>query len=337
MWDYLHGGSGAELTLAANRAAFDRVALRPRVLVDVSSCDLTASLFGASSAAPLVVAPMAFHRLAHPDGEVATAAGAGAAGVPMVVAMLASRALEDVAAAATSPLWLQLYWLRRRDAVAQVIRRAEDAGYRALVLTVDTPRVARRLRDLRNGFTLPDGVDAVNLDASVMATAHRRRPGSSALQQHSRDQFDASITWRDLSWLRERSGLPLLLKGVLTAEDASLAVEAGVDGIVVSNHGGRQLDGAVASLDALPEVVAAAPDLPVLVDGGVRRGTDVLKALALGARAVLVGRPVLWGLACAGAEGVTAVLRLLCTELEEAMALAGRPRIADIDRSAVRE
>src|SRR6185369_6319023 len=155
--------------------------------------------------------------------------------------------------------------------LAEVIERAEDAGYRALVLTVDTPRVARRLRDLRNGFTLPDGVDAVNLDASVMATAHRRRPGTSALQRHSMDQFDPSITWRDLAWLRERSSLPLLLKGVLTAEDAALAVAAGVDGLVVSNHGGRQLDGAVASIDALPEVVDAAGDLPVLLDGGVRR------------------------------------------------------------------
>ena len=337
VWDYLYGGSGAEWTLAANRAAFDRVVLRPRVLVDVSSCDLSTSVLGERWAAPIAVAPMAYHRLAHPDGEVATASAAGAVGLPMVVSMFASRTVEDVAAAATAPLWLQMYWLRRRDALAALVARAEEAGYRALVLTVDTPRVGRRLRDLRNGFALPAGVEAANLDASVMATAHRHRPGSSALERHSRDQFDAGITWRDLAWLRERSALPLLLKGVLTGDDARLAADEGVDGVVVSNHGGRQLDGAVASLDALPEVVAAVPDgYPVLVDGGVRRGTDVLKALALGARAVLVGRPVLWGLACSGRHGVAAVLRLLCAELDDAMALAGRPTVAQIDRSAVR-
>jgi 4-hydroxymandelate oxidase len=337
VWDFLAGGSGAEATLAANRAAFQRLALRPRVLVDVSRTDLAVDLLGTRLAVPIGVAPMAYHRLVHPEGEVATARATGGAGALFVVSIFASRSLEDIAAAATGPLWLQLYWLRRRDVLVDLLRRAEAAGYRAVVLTVDAPRVGRRLRDLRHGFAVPPDVTAVNIDAPVMAGTAVSRTGESAIARHSREQFDTSVTWRDLAWLRGQTSLPLVLKGLLTAEDARLAVEHGIDGVVVSNHGGRQLDGAVPSLVALPEVVeAVAGRCPVLLDGGVRAGTDVVKALALGARAVLVGRPVLWGLAAAGADGARALLDLLVTELDDAMALCGRPRVADLDPSAVR-
>jgi 4-hydroxymandelate oxidase len=332
VWDYLAGGSGTEATLAANRAAFERLALRPRVLVDVSQVDTTLRLFGDRVPAPIGIAPVAFHRLAHPDGEVATAEAA--AGLPFVVSMFASRDLAEIADPASGPLWLQLYWLRRRDAMASLAKRAEQLGYRALVLTVDTPRVGRRLRDLRHGFALPSGVEAVNLEPAVQAGLDRRRAGESAIERHSREQFDPAAGWADLAWLSGQTGLPVLLKGILTAEDARTALDHGVAGIVVSNHGGRQLDGARASLDALPEVVeAVAGRCPVLVDGGVRGGVDVLKAVALGAAAVLVGRPVLWGLACGGADGVRDVLRLLTTELADAMALSGRARLTDLDGS----
>ncbi|HKT05781.1 MAG TPA: alpha-hydroxy acid oxidase, partial [Rugosimonospora sp.] len=320
-----------------NRAALARRALRPRFLVDVSTCDLSGTLLGARLAAPLGVAPMAYHRLVHPDGEVATARAAGAAGALLVVSPFASRSIEDIAAAASGPVWLQLYWLHRREALVDLVARAEAAGYGAIVLTVDTPRVGRRLRDIRHGFALPDGVAAVNLPAEVMATAHQHAGGGSALQRHSREQFDPSLSWTDLAWLRGRTSLPLVLKGLVTAEDARLAVAHGADAVIVSNHGGRQLDHAVSTVDALPEVVAAvAGACPVLVDGGFRTGTEVLVALALGARAVLLGRPVLWGLACAGADGAGAVLRTVVEELEDAMVLSGRPRLADVDSSLVR-
>ena len=334
VWGYLQGGAGAERTLRANRAAYDRVALLPRFLVDVSAVSLSTSVFGVEWAVPFGVAPMAYHRLVHPDGEVATAA-AGLGGA-FVSSMFASRRFADVAAATTGPHWLQLYWLRNRDALAEVVARAEDAGFGALVLTVDAPRVADRPRDSRSAFALPDDVRAVNVDPAVMDSAYTATAGTSAIRVHSQQRFDASITWADLPWLRERTRLPLLLKGILTGHDARLAVEHGVDGVVVSNHGGRQLDAAVPSLDALPAVVAAVPaGYPVLVDGGVRRGSDVFAALALGARAVLVGRPVLWGLAASGRSGAAAVLQLLRDQLEECMVLAGRPSVAAIDRTAV--
>ncbi|HEV7655880.1 MAG TPA: alpha-hydroxy acid oxidase [Mycobacteriales bacterium] len=336
VYGFLAGGSGAERTLRANRAAFERVALRPRVLVDVSEISLRTSLFGVEWGVPFGVAPMAYHRLAHPDGEVASAAAAGAVGGAFVSSIFASRTFAEVAAATDGPRWQQLYWLRNRDAFAEVVARAEEAGAGALVLTVDAPRVASRPRDLGSSFTLPDDVRAVNVDPAVMGSAHAATPGTSAIQRHSAERFDPAVTWRDLPWLRARTSLPLLLKGVLTAEDARLAVEHGVDGLIVSNHGGRQLDAAVPSLDALPEIVDAVPgSMPVLLDGGVRRGSDIVVALALGASAVLIGRPVLWGLAAGGREAVTGVLQQLRDQLEECLMLAGRPTIAALDRSAV--
>ncbi len=336
VWDYIEGGAGAELTLHANRAAFDRISIRPRVLVDVSHCGTATSLLGSRLGTPVLVAPTAYHGQVHPDAELASVRGAGAAGTLFVTSTLASRSLEDIAGAATGPLWFQLYWVRRRDLVADLATRAQAAGYRALVLTVDTPQLGRRLRDVRNSYTVDPAVRALNLDAEVTARSHEQREGVSALAATTAGMFDQTITWADLAWLRGLTDLPLLLKGVVTAADAELALEHGVDAIIVSNHGGRQLDGGVASLRALPEVVAAvAGRCPVLVDGGVRRGRDVFIALALGAAAVLVGRPVLWGLAVDGEQGVEHVLSLLTDDLAHTMALAGRPALTDIGRDAV--
>ncbi|MGV9269754.1 alpha-hydroxy acid oxidase [Kitasatospora sp. NPDC003701] len=336
IWDFIEGGSGAERTLAGNREMFGHYALRPRTLVDVSTCSTAVPLLGTELGLPVGIAPMAYHRLVHSDGETATARAAGRAGALLVAGIFASRTLESIAAAATGPLWLQLYWLRRRDALAALIERAEAAGFGALMLTVDAPRIGRRLRDLRNGFAVPPQIRAVNLDPALMAASHRSDAGSSGIADHALEQFDPTLTWSDLAWLRERSRLPLVLKGILTAEDARLAAEHGVDAVVVSNHGGRQLDGALPALAALPEVVAALPpDVPALLDGGVRTGTDIAVALALGARAVLVGRPVLWGLATEGEAGVVRVLDLLRDELEHTLALLGCPTPADLDRTAL--
>ncbi|GAA2307825.1 alpha-hydroxy acid oxidase [Streptomyces caniferus] len=333
VWDYIAGGSGDEVTLREDREAYDRYRLRPRTLVDVSHLELGTTLLGRPVSIPIGIAPMAYHRLVHADGEIATARAAGAVGALTIASTFASKTLEETARAATGPLWLQLYVMRRREVTESLVRRAEAAGYGALVITVDTPRMARRERDLRNGFSLPPYVRPANLDHGQRAGLHEGRSGNSTLAEHAALHHDAAFTWEDLAWLRSLTRLPLVLKGVLTAEDARRAADLGVAGLIVSTHGGRQLDGVIPALDALPEVVAAVPpECEVLVDGGIRRGTDVLKALALGARAVLVGRPVLWGLAVDGADGVERVLATLRAELEEAMALTGRPRLDTITR-----
>jgi 4-hydroxymandelate oxidase len=334
-FEYYLGGSDDEVTLRENRAAFARLRLRPRVLVDVSALDLTTTALGTPISMPVLVAPTAYHGLAHADGELATARAAAAAGTVMGVAALATTPLEIVAQAG-GPLWFQLYVYRDRTISERLVRRAEAAGYRALVLTVDTPIVGNRERDVRNGFTLPAPLKMANFIADELADAPVAAPGESGLVTFAAAHFDTSLTWEALEWLRGVTSLPIVVKGILTGEDATLAVEHGADALVVSNHGGRQLDGAVATMDALPEVVAAVDRrCEVYVDGGVRRGTDVLKALALGARAVLLGRPVLWGLAAGGQEGVGEVLALLRAEIELAMMLAGRPTLASIDRSLV--
>ena len=324
IWDYFSGGSDDEVTLRNNRAAFERIRLRPRMLVDVSTIQTQTSMQGSPVSMPVLVAPMAYHELAHPEGEIATARGVGQAGTILIVSTFATRSIEEIAAAATGPLWLQLYLTRSLQVTGEVAQRAEAAGYRALVLTIDTPRLGRRERDLHNTFVPPARLANFSTeDPDDTATIHvqRHMPG----------------TWDTLAWLRSLTTLPILLKGILTAEDALLALEHGVQGIIVSNHGGRQLDGAIAGIEALPEVVEAVADrCEVYVDGGIRRGTDVLKALALGAHAVLLGRPVLWGLAVNGQEGVRHVLDLLRAELELAMALSGRPTLTSIDRSLLK-
>ena len=334
-WDYYQSGANDEVTLRDNRLAFERIRLRPRVLGGVGLGDTRASALGEPLRMPILVAPMAYQKLAHPEGEAAMARGAGAAGSLMCVSTMANTSLEDVAKAATGPLWFQLYVYRDRAVTESLVRRAERAGYRALVVTVDMPNVGRREVDVRNGFGLPPNVTLANF-AGERAQQPGEQPGTSSLATYAAHQLDGSLTWEAIDWLSSITSLPVLVKGILTGEDAALAVAHGVAGIIVSNHGGRQLDGALASIDALPEVVATvAGRCEVYVDGGVRRGTDVLKALALGARAVLLGRPALWGLGAAGAEGVERVLTLLCEELQLAMALAGRPTLASIDRALV--
>ena len=322
VWDYYYGGSNDEVTLRANRAAFERIRLRPRFLVDVGKIDTRTTVLSTPVSMPILIAPSACQCMAHPEGECATARGAGAADTLMIVSTVATRSLEEVAEAATGPLWFQLYMYDERDAAVMLVQRAQAAGYRALVVTVDTPHVSKRERDIRNNFHIPPPPFVAANFTGKYATE---------------TGMHAAVTWDVIPWLRSLTSLPILLKGILTAEDALLAVEHGVEGIIVSNHGGRQLDGAIASIEALPEIVEAVADrCEVYVDGGIRRGSDVLKALALGARAVLVGRPILWGLAVDGEAGVERVLKLLHGELEMAMALSGRPTLASIDRSLVK-
>ena len=331
-YDYYAGGAEDEVTLAANRGAFADVFLRPRVLVDVSRIETAGTVLGTPVSMPVLIAPTAFHRLAHPDGELATARAAGALGTLMVASTIATYTIEEIAQAATGPLWYQLYVYKDRSLARNLIQRAEKAGYRALCLTVDAPQLGSRERDFRNSFTLPPGVRIRNFEEFGLDAA---RMGAS-FHSYAQKQLDGSLTWDAIEWLRGETSLPLILKGIIAPEDALLAAERGVDGIIVSNHGGRQLDGAEATLRALPRVVdAVAGRAEVFMDGGVRRGTDVVKALALGARAVLVGRPCLWGLAAAGEEGVKRVLELFRQELTLAMALCGCPDLSAIDRSLI--
>jgi isopentenyl diphosphate isomerase/L-lactate dehydrogenase-like FMN-dependent dehydrogenase len=325
---YFAGGAGDEQTLRDNVVAFSRWQLRPRVLVDVSKVMTATEVLGREVSMPLLVAPTAFQRLAHPDGEIATARAAAAAGTVMCQSTLSSLTPGELAAGAPGArLWFQLYWSSDRGFTADLVARVVEAGFEALVLTVDFPAAGRRERDLRAAFALPDDLPAPNIPGSL-----QRQDFHAALGEI----VDTTLTWRDLEWLRERCPLPLLLKGILSAEDALLAAEHGAAGVIVSNHGGRQLDGVAASLDALPEVVEAVGGrVEVLLDGGIRRGTDVLKALALGAGAVLAGRAVVWGLAVGGEQGVREVLELLRTETALGLTHLGCRSPADVTRTHV--
>ncbi len=333
-FDYYAGGAGDEWSLRENRESFRRWVLRPRVLIDVSERDTSTTVLGSPVRFPVLVAPTALQRLADPEGELATARAAASAGTVMVLSTIASASIEEVAEAAPDGArWFQLYVHRDRELSEELVHRAASAGYRALMLTVDTPLLGIRDRDSRNRFATPSDIGLSNLAGRFVPEVE----GGSGLFAYVQSQQDPSVTWDDVAWLRTLSDLPIVLKGIVTEEDARLAVEAGVDAIVVSNHGGRQLDGTIATLDALPEVVAAVEGrCEVYLDGGVRRGPDVLKALALGARAVLVGRPVLWGLAVGGERGVGHVLHLLRQDFDVAMAIAGCRSLADITPALVR-
>lgn len=327
--DYIAGGAGDEHTLRENRAAFARWELRPRVLVDISSVTTATTVLGAEVALPVLVAPTAFQRLADPEGELATARGAAAAGTIMSLSTLSSVTPAELAAAAPGAAqWFQLYWSRDRGFTQGLVEAAFASGFSALVLTVDLPVAGRRERDARAAFRLPDDLPLPNIPQEL-----RGDDFHTALHA----VVDDTLTWRDLEWLHSISSLPLVVKGILTSEDALLAAEHGAAAVVVSNHGGRQLDGVPPTLDVLPEVVEAVGErVEVLLDGGIRRGIDVLKALALGARATLSGRSVLWGLAAGGEEGVTRVLELLRREIELGLKLLGCPSPADVTRSHVR-
>jgi 4-hydroxymandelate oxidase len=327
-YDFFAGGAEDEWTLGENRRAYDRWVIRPRVLRDVADVDCSVTVLGQRMASPILVAPTAFQRLAHPDGELAMARGALAADVTMVASTVSSFSLEDIAATGVAR-WFQLYLQEDQAVTEQLVHRAAAAGYTALVLTVDVPVLGGRERDERNDFIIPDEVRMANLGDAVVPTA---ASGSSLQVQFA--QMHRMETWADVEWLRGLDVLPLLLKGVTTSEDAARAADMGVAGLVVSNHGGRQLDGAPATLDSLPEVVdAVGGRVDVLVDGGIRRGAHVLKALALGACAVLVGRPPVWGLAVDGEEGARRVLEMLRTELVRSMRLSGVASLGDVDRT----
>ena len=316
---YFTGGAGDEVTLRDNRAAFARQAIMPRVMRDVSTIDPSLELFGRRWPSPIWIAPTALQRMAHPDGELATARAAAARGVTMAVSTSASTDLAEIAAVG-GPRWFQVYLLADPGARRALVERAVANDYEALMLTVDLARIGRRERDLRVGFRIPEGVDIPNV--ALAAGVSPAEVASVA--------FTDRLTWTDLEWLAG-FGLPVIVKGILHPDDARLAVEHGAAGIGVSNHGGRQLDAAIASLDALPGVVEAVEGrVPILLDGGVRRGTDILMSLAMGATAVGIGRPIIWGLGVGGETGVGNVLDLLTRELENAMALAGAASVADL-------
>jgi isopentenyl diphosphate isomerase/L-lactate dehydrogenase-like FMN-dependent dehydrogenase len=329
-WDFYQGGSEDEITLRANREAFERIRLRPRVLVDVSRCDLSTSVLGAPISMPVIIAPTAGHGLAHPDAECATARAAQEAGTLMIVSTDPTRSIEDIAAVTAGPLWFQLYIHTYAEAEA-LVKQAETAGYKGIVLTVDLPRLSKRERGLRHDF---ERLNRERFPAAFKGNANHLLGKSAEEGLH---YIGDTLTWEIIDWLHSITRLPIIVKGILTGEDATLALEHRVDGIIVSNHGGRQLDGAIASIDALPEVLQAVGDrCEVLVDGGIRRGTDILKALALGARAVLVGRPILWGLAVQGQAGVLGVLEILRHEFELALALSGYPVARNVPRSLLK-
>ncbi len=329
-WDYYSSGSLDEVTLRWNREAFERIAIRYRVLTGGETRDLSTQILGRRHAWPVLIAPTAFARLAHIDGEMAIARAAASEDVTMVLSSLSTVTLEEVASAAPGPKWFQLYVFRDRGLTAELVHRAEGAGYEAIVLTVDAPVLGRRERDAHNRFALPDGMVAANISAHLPRIAAEGH--ESGLAQFFATQIDPTLTWVDVDWLASLTTLPVLVKGVVRGDDAARAIEHGCAGVIVSNHGGRQLDTAIATIDALPEVVAAvAGRATVLLDGGVRRGTDAVKALARGADGVLLGRPLLWGLAVDGQAGVEHVLQLLRAELEHAMVLCGAASVDDLD------
>jgi isopentenyl diphosphate isomerase/L-lactate dehydrogenase-like FMN-dependent dehydrogenase len=335
---YIAGGAGNEATVRANREAFERRRLRPRMLAGNTVRDLSVEVLGTQSPFPFFLAPVGVLSIAHTDGELAPARAAAALRVPFILSSAASHSIEEIAAAmGDAPRWFQLYWVSDREVVESLVHRAEASGYSAIVVTLDTLTLGWRPRDLRNAylpFRAGEGIAQFTSDPvfrSRLSVPPEEDPLVAAGTMLAMFP-NLALRWEDLAWLRELTSLPLLAKGVLTAEDAVRAFDAGVDGIVVSNHGGRQVDGAIASLDALLEVRAAVgPDAPVLMDGGIRGGADVLKALALGANAVLIGRPYVYGLAVGGQPGVEAVLQQLAAETDLTLALIGGTVARDLD------
>ena len=330
-WGYVVGGAGDEVTLRDNVEAFRRFVLRPRMLVDVSEVTTQTTMLGSEIALPLAIAPTSLQRITHPDGEPALARAAADAGTVYTLSSLGSYRPAELAEAlgADTARWFQLYWSRDRGFTRELVQEAAESGFGALVLTVDLPEAGPRERDLRSGFMLPTDLPMPNLPQTLVGVEY--------FHSMLGEIVDTSITWRDLEWLRSECSLPLVVKGLLTAEDAALACEHGADALVVSNHGGRQLDGVPATLDALPEVVEAVGGrAEVYLDGGVRRGTDVVKALALGARSVFIGRPALWGLAAGGESGARHVLEIFQAEIRLALLLLGCSSPEDLGPAHVR-
>jgi 4-hydroxymandelate oxidase len=334
-FDYYAGGALDEISLRANTAGWEQLKLYYRVLAGVGPRDLTTTVLGQSVSMPVLVAPTAFHRLACEEGESATARAAKTAGTLFILSSLSNTAMEKVFAEAGRPRWFQLYIYKERQITAELVKRAEAAGAEAIVLTVDAPVLGTRHRDTRNNFQLPDGINVENV--APLGKGKFPAVKGSGLAAYVRDNFKEDLGWSDLDWLCHSTSLPVVVKGVVRADDARRCVEHGAKAVVVSNHGGRQLDAAPATSDALPRVAEAVGDVcEIYVDGGIRRGSDVVKAIGLGARAVLVGRAVLWGLCAGGEEGAREVLEILRRELDEAMLLCGCGKLDDIDSSLLR-
>ncbi|XP_069090248.1 2-Hydroxyacid oxidase 1 [Pleurodeles waltl] len=339
VYDYYRSGADDQQTLADNVDAFARWRLHPRRLRDVSLLDLSTSVLGHKISMPICVGATAMQRMAHPEGETATVKACRSIGTGMMLSSWATSSMEEVSEAAPDALrWMQLYIYKDRELTKSLVQRAERAGYKGIFLTVDTPYLGRRFDDVRNRFQLPPHLRMKNFQTSDLAFASEKGYGEdSGLAVYVAKAIDPSIKWVDIEWLRGLTSLPIVAKGILRADDALEAVKHGVDGILVSNHGARQLDGVPATIDALPEIVEAVKGkVEVYLDGGIRKGTDVLKALALGANAVFIGRPVLWGLAYQGEDGVHDVLQMLKEELRLSMALAGFRSIKEIDKTLVR-
>lgn len=333
---YISGGADDEITLRENVSAYRRIGLLPRMLRDVSTIDLTSRVCATAMGMPILLAPTGFQALAHPDGELATARAAAAAGLTMVTSTVSSYRLEEIATAAPGSKWFQLYCYKERSVTEELVQRAERAGYEAICLTIDVPRIGRRERDIVHRAALPPGAYPRNFEHVIDLRNVPIDEQGSAIASYVTTLFSDSLTWADVEWLRSVTTLPLLLKGILTTDDALLSLEHGADGIIVSNHGGRQLDGVPPTIEVLPEIAAAVSNhVPVLIDGGIRRGTDVVKALGLGANAVLIGRPYLWGLAVDGQAGVERVLTMLREEFELALALLGCRTPAEVGREHI--
>jgi 4-hydroxymandelate oxidase len=328
-YDFIAGGAADEITLRRTREVFEAIMLRPRMLVDISQRDLSTTVLGQRIAFPIMVDPAGHHGRAHPEAELATARAAGAMGTVMILSSGSTYTLEDVAKAATGPIWFQQYLYKDRGFTKQMAQRAQDAGYTGLCLTLDSTVRAKRERNIRNSYSNQPSPNYAGLQLQEMSWTF-----TSDAPRGANDLIDRAATWSYLDWLADNTPLPLVVKGIMTGEDARQCVEHGVKGVIVSNHGARQLDTTFASVEVLPEVAEAVDGrLEVYLDGGIRRGTDVLKALALGARAVLIGRPLFWGLAVDGEPGLRAVIQMLRDELEMAMGMCGRPTVQSIDLS----
>ncbi|MFP3393115.1 alpha-hydroxy-acid oxidizing protein [Brevibacillus sp. SIMBA_040] len=336
-FDYIAGGSGAEETLASNRTAFSKWAIVPRMMRDVTNRTMGISLYNQELRTPILLAPVGMQAIAYPEGELATARAAKEAGVPLVVSTVSAHSMEQIAEVmGDAPRWFQLYWSNDREVSASMVKRAEAAGYSAIVLTVDTIMLGWKRRDFRNGYSpLREGKGLANyITDPVLCSRLTEVTPENVVEEILKNIYHPALNWNDIAFLREQTSLPILVKGILHPDDARLALEHGVDGIIVSNHGGRQMDGAISTLEALPAIAkVVAGQIPVLLDSGIRTGADVVKAIALGANAVLIGRPFLFGLAVAGEKGVASVLDTLINELDVAMALSGSNSVADLNES----
>uniref|UniRef100_A0A0C9RHY5 (S)-2-hydroxy-acid oxidase n=1 Tax=Wollemia nobilis TaxID=56998 RepID=A0A0C9RHY5_9CONI len=334
VFDYYASGAEDQWTLHENRNAFERIRFRPRILIDVTNVDMSTTVLGFKISMPIMIAPTAMQRMAHPEGELATARAASAAGTIMTLSSWATSSVEEVASTGPGIRFFQLYVYKDRHVVAQLVRRAERAGFKAIALTVDTPRLGRREADIKNRFTLPPYLTLKNFEGLDLGKMEKST--DSGLASYVAGQIDRSLSWKDVKWLQTITKMPIFVKGVMTAEDTRLAIQAGAAGIIVSNHGARQLDYVPATISCLEEVVKAAQGrVPIFLDGGVRRGTDVFKALALGASGIFIGRPVVFALAAEGEAGVRKVLQMLRDEFELTMALAGCRSLQEITRTHI--